>query len=90
MGYVILAVFHIVIIGLAIFAGYYESNQASLDTLWTLLPGFPDFHPGNGNETVGGRGKIRQYRASSTLPIPPMAAVLKVSGRLLSSESPSP
>jgi ABC-2 type transport system permease protein len=38
VGYVILAVFHIVLIGLAIFAGYYESNQASLDTIWTFLP----------------------------------------------------
>ncbi|MBT5815252.1 MAG: ABC transporter permease, partial [Opitutales bacterium] len=38
VGYVLLAVFHIVVISLAVFSGYYESNQANLNTLWTFLP----------------------------------------------------
>ena len=77
VGYVILAVFHIVIIGLTIFAGYYESNQASLDTLWTFLPwAFLIFIPATGMRLWAEEERSGSIELLFTLPIPPVAAVL--------------
>jgi ABC-2 type transport system permease protein len=77
VGYVILAVFHIVLIGLAIFAGYYESNQASLDTIWTFLPWtFLIFIPATGMRLWSEEKRSGSIELLFTLPIPTISAVL--------------
>lgn len=77
VGYVILAVFHIVLIGLAIFAGYYESNQASLDTIWTFLPWtFLIFIPATGMRLWSEEKRSGSIELLFTLPIPTVSAVL--------------
>lgn len=77
VGYVILAVFHIVLIGLAIFAGYYESNQASLDTIWTFLPWtFLIFIPATGMRLWSEEKRSGSIELLFTLPIPTHSAVL--------------
>lgn len=38
VGYVILAVFHIMVIGLALYSGFYRANEASLSSLFGPLP----------------------------------------------------
>ncbi|MBC2604592.1 ABC transporter permease subunit [Pelagicoccus albus] len=38
VGYVILAVFHLMVIGLALYSGYYSRGEASLNTLFRPLP----------------------------------------------------
>lgn len=77
VGYVILAVFHIVLVGLAIFAGYYESNQASLDTIWTFLPWtFLIFIPATGMRLWSEEKRSGSIELLFTLPIPTVSAVL--------------
>ena len=77
VGYVILAVFHIVLIGLAISAGYYESNQASLDTIWTFLPWtFLIFIPATGMRLWSEEKRSGSIELLFTLPIPTVSAVL--------------
>ncbi|HAT60100.1 MAG TPA: ABC transporter permease [Opitutae bacterium] len=77
VGYVILAVFHIVLIGLAIFAGYYEGNQASLDTIWTFLPWtFLIFIPATGMRLWSEEKRSGSIELLFTLPIPTVSAVL--------------
>ncbi len=77
VGYVILAVFHVVVIGLAIFAGYYESNQANLGTLWTFLPWtFLIFIPATGMRLWAEEKRSGSIELLFTLPISTIAAVL--------------
>ncbi len=77
VGYVILAVFHIVLIGLAVFAGYYESNQASLDTIWTFLPWtFLIFIPATGMRLWSEEKRSGSIELLFTLPVPTASAVL--------------
>ncbi len=77
VGYVILAVFHIVVISLAIFAGYYESNQANLNTLWNFLPwAFLIFIPATGMRLWSEEKRSGSIELLFTLPISPLSAVL--------------
>ncbi|MGY8693173.1 MAG: ABC transporter permease subunit, partial [Verrucomicrobiia bacterium] len=77
VGYVILAVFHIVVISLAVFSGYYESNQANLNTLWTFLPWtFLFFIPATGMRLWSEEKRSGSIELLFTLPISTTAAVL--------------
>jgi ABC-2 type transport system permease protein len=77
VGYVILAVFHIVVISLAVFSGYYESNQANLNTLWTFLPWtFLFFIPATGMRLWSEEKRSGSIELLFTLPISTTSAVL--------------
>lgn len=77
VGYVILGVFHIMVIGLALYGGYYSRGEASLNTLfqplpWVLIVFIP---------AVGMRLWAEEKRSGSiellfTLPITPSSAVI--------------
>jgi ABC-2 type transport system permease protein len=77
VGYVILAVFHVVVIALAVFAGYYESNQANLNTLWTFLPWtFLIFIPATGMRLWAEEKRSGSIELLFTLPVSTTSAVL--------------
>lgn len=77
VGYVILAVFHVVVVGLAIFAGYYESNQADLNSIWGFLPwAFIIFIPATGMRLWAEEKRSGSIELLFTLPISTIAAVL--------------
>ena len=77
VGYVILAVFHFMVIGLALYFGYYTRNEANLNSLFRPLPWvLVVFIP-----AVGMRLRSEEKRSGSiellfTLPISPRVAVV--------------
>ncbi len=77
VGYVILAVFHLMVIGLALYSGYYQRNQASLVTVWQTMPWvLVVFIPATGMRLWSEEKRSGSIELLFTLPISPRAAVL--------------
>lgn len=77
VGYVILAVFHLMVIGLALYTGYYRINQANLDTIFDVLPWvLVVFIPAVGMRLWAEEKRSGSVELLFTLPISPRAAVL--------------
>ena len=77
VGYVILAVFHIMVIGMAFVGQYYESNEASLEAVFRILPWILTvFIPATGMRLWAEEKRSGSIELLFTLPISPRAAVL--------------
>lgn len=77
VGYVILAVFHLVVIGLALYTGFYARNQANLDSIFNTLPWIlAVFIPAVGMRLWAEEKRSGSIELLFTLPISPRATVL--------------
>ncbi|MCH6256452.1 ABC transporter permease subunit [Puniceicoccaceae bacterium K14] len=77
VGYVILAVFHLLAVGLAFFSGYYRSNQASLDIFFSFVPWiFLFFIPATGMRLWAEENRSGSIELLMTLPISISSAVI--------------
>ncbi|MDQ8179889.1 ABC transporter permease subunit [Pelagicoccus sp. SDUM812005] len=77
VGYVILAVFHIMVIGLALYSGYYSRNEASLNSLFRPLPWILIvFIPAVGMRLWAEEKRSGSIELLFTLPISPRSAVV--------------
>ncbi|MDQ8205169.1 ABC transporter permease subunit [Pelagicoccus sp. SDUM812003] len=77
VGYVILAVFHLMVIGLALYTGYYRNNQATLDSIFSTLPWILIvFIPATGMRLWSEEKRSGSIELLFTLPISPRTAVL--------------
>lgn len=77
VGYVILAVFHIMVIGLALYSGYYSRNEASLSSLFRPLPWILIvFIPAVGMRLWAEEKRSGSIELLFTLPISPRTAVV--------------
>ncbi|EDY83432.1 hypothetical protein VDG1235_3059 [Verrucomicrobiia bacterium DG1235] len=77
VGYVILAVFHIMVIGLALYSGYYSRGEASLNTLFQPLPWILIvFIPAVGMRLWAEEKRSGSIELLFTLPISPRSAVI--------------
>ncbi len=77
VGYVILAVFTMLLTGLAFFTGYYESNTANLDTVWNFLPWiFMVFIPATGMRLWAEEKRSGSIELLFTLPVSIVSAVV--------------
>jgi len=77
VGYVILAVFHLLVVSMAWSSGYFESNNASLDALWGFLPwAFLVFIPATAMRLWAEEKRSGSIELLFTLPIPIATAVI--------------
>lgn len=77
VGYVILAAFHIMVIGLALYANYYQRQLANLDTIFNFLPWIlVVFIPATGMRLWSEEKRSGSIELLFTLPISPRTAVL--------------
>lgn len=77
VGYVILAVFHLLAIGLAFFSGYYTSNQASLEIFFSFIPWiFLFFIPATGMRLWAEENRSGSIELLMTLPVSISSAVI--------------
>jgi len=76
VGYVILAVFHLVVIGLALYDGYYDRNQADLSSIFGKLPWMlAVFIPAVGMRLWSEETRSGSLELLFTLPVSPATAV---------------
>ncbi|MBD5782410.1 ABC transporter permease subunit [Pelagicoccus sp. NFK12] len=77
VGYVILAVFHVMVIGLALYSGYYSRNEANLNSLFRPLPWILIvFIPAVGMRLWAEEKRSGSIELLFTLPISPRSAVV--------------
>lgn len=77
VGYVILAVFHIMVIGIALYSGFYSRNEASLTSLFSPLPWILIvFIPAVGMRLWAEEKRSGSIELLFTLPISPRSAVV--------------
>jgi len=77
VGYVILAVFHFMVIGLALYFGYYTRNEANLNSLFRPLPWvLVVFIPAVGMRLWSEEKRSGSIELLFTLPISPRVAVV--------------
>lgn len=77
VGYVILAVFHLMVIGLALYFGYYTRNEANLNSLFRPLPWvLVVFIPAVGMRLWSEEKRSGSIELLFTLPISPRSAVV--------------
>lgn len=77
VGYVILAVFHMMVIAVALLLGYYRQRQASLDAMFAFLPWIlVVFIPATGMRLWAEEKRSGSIELLFTLPISPRTAVL--------------
>ena len=77
VGYVILAVFHLLVVSLTWSSGFFESNNASLDPFWSFLPWtFLVFIPATAMRLWAEEKRSGSIELLFTLPIPIAAAIV--------------